>query len=196
MLGIFRKVLYFVCCKFLYKVEYINLDKDKKEVKGHLLCANHNDWLDAVILWVMAKDVKVMAKAELFKVPIWSWFIKKLGAFPIKRGERDFRSLYHAVKVVQNGNNLIIFPEGTRKAKLKNIKPKRGPVYIAIASGGKIQPVYIEENKKIFRKVKVVYGNSYDLEEYREQIKDKELLNKLTEELMKRIYDLGKIKND
>ncbi|MDD2627711.1 MAG: lysophospholipid acyltransferase family protein [Clostridia bacterium] len=193
MLRIFRSMLYFVCCKILYRVEYINLDKDKKEIKGHLLCANHNDWLDAVILWVMANDVKVMAKAELFKVPIWSWFIKKLGAFPIRRGEKDFGSIYHAVKIVQAGSNLIIFPEGTRKAKLKNIKPKKGPVYIAIASGGKIQPVYIEGNKKMFRKVKVVYGDSYDLIKYKEQIKDKELLNKLTKELMKKIYDLGNV---
>lgn len=192
MIKILQVVINFVICKILYRVEYINLDQDKQINGKNVICANHNDWLDTVILWTKTKKVKIMAKEELFKVPVWSSFIKAMGAFPIKRGNKDFRSIYHAVKVVNAGNNLVIFPEGTRKAKKKNVKAKIGAVYIAMSADANIVPVYIEEgSRRIFKKIKVIYGEPYRLSKYKYRIKDKELLKKLTEELMDNIYKMG-----
>ena len=192
MLKIFKSIIYFIFCKLLFRVEYINLDKSKQLEGKNIVCANHNDWMDIVVLWTKTDKANVMAKAELFKVPIWSHFIRRCGAFPIHRGENDFKSVYHAMKILKNNDNLIIFPEGTRKAKLKNVKAKIGTVYMAIASRANIIPVYIEEGKrKIFGKIRVVYGEPYNLREYRDSIKDKEVLEKLTEELMNKIYGLG-----
>lgn len=197
LLKIFKAFIYFVFCKLIYRVEYVNLDKEKQLQGKNVVCANHNDWMDAVVMWTKTEKVKIMAKAELFKVPVWSHLIRAVGAFPIKRGMKDFSSIYHAVKVVEEGNNLVIFPEGTRKAKLKNVKAKVGAVHIAISAGADIIPVYIEEgSRRTFRKIRVVHGEPYSLNEYKEQIKDKELLNKLTEELMDKIYSLGDKIND
>ena len=123
---------------------------------------------------------------------MWSHILKACGIFPINRGQKDFKSIYHAVKVVEEKNNLVIFPEGTRKAKKKNVKAKIGAVYVAIAADADIIPVYIEEGKRYpFKKIRVVHGNPYSLSEYKEQIKDKKLLNELTTELMDKIYSLG-----
>lgn len=192
MLKIFKSIVYFLICKVLYRVEYINLDKEKQLKGRNVVCANHNDWLDSVILWTRTEKPKIMAKVELFKVPVWSHLLKACGVFPINRGQKDFKSIYHAVKVVEDNNNLVIFPEGTRKAKLKNVKAKIGAVYVAIAAGADIIPVYIEEGKRYpFKKIRVVYGTPYSLSEYKENIKDKKLLNKLTAELMENIYGLG-----
>lgn len=197
LLKLFKAFIYFVFCKLLYRVEYINLDKEKQLKGKNVLCANHNDWMDAVVMWTKTENVRIMAKAELFKVPVWSHLIRAVGAFPIKRGMKDFSSIYHAVKVVEEGNNLVIFPEGTRKAKLKNVKAKVGAVHIAISAGADIIPVYIEAGKRRpFTKIRVIHGEPYSLSEYKEQIKDKELLNKLTEELMNKIYNLGESLND
>lgn len=192
MLKIFKSIVYFLICRVLYRVEYINLDKEKQLKGRNVVCANHNDWLDSVILWTRTEKVKIMAKAELFKLPVWSHLLKICGIFPINRGQKDFKSIYHAVKVVEDNNNLVIFPEGTRKAKLKNVKAKIGAVYVAIAAGADIIPVYIEEGKRSpFKKIRVIYGAPYSLSEYKDKIKDKKVLNKLTEELMEKIYGLG-----
>jgi len=197
LLKIFKAFIYCIFCKLVYRVEYVNLDKEKQLKGRNVVCANHNDWMDAVVMWTKTEKVKIMAKAELFKVPVWSHLIRAVGAFPIKRGMKDFSSIYHAVKVVEEGNNLVIFPEGTRKAKLKNVKAKVGAVHIAISADADIIPVYIEEgSRRPFSKIRVVYGNPYNLTEYKDQIKDKELLNKLTEELMDKIYSLGDKIND
>lgn len=192
MLKVFKSIVYFVICKLLFRIEYINLDK-KKQLEGrNVICANHNDWIDAVIMWTKTEKPKIMAKAELFKVPVWSHILKACGVFPINRGQKDFKSIYHAVKVVEEKNNLVIFPEGTRKAKKKNVKAKIGAVYVAIAADADIIPVYIEEGKRYpFKKIRVVHGTPYSLSEYKEQIKDKKLLNELTTELMDKIYSLG-----
>lgn len=192
MLKVFKSIVYFVICKLLFRIEYINLDK-KKQLEGrNVICANHNDWIDAVIMWTKTEKPKIMAKAELFKVPVWSHILKSCGVFPINRGQKDFKSIYHAVKVVEEKNNLVIFPEGTRKAKKKNVKAKIGAVYVAIAADADIIPVYIEEGKRYpFKKIRIVHGTPYSLSEYKEQIKDKKLLNELTTELMDKIYSLG-----
>ena len=197
LLKAFRAFIYCFFCKFLYRVEYINLDTEKQLKGRNVVCANHNDWMDSVILWTKTEKPKIMAKAELFRVPVWSHLIRAVGAFPIHRGQEDFKSIYHAVKMVEENNNLVIFPEGTRKAKLKKVKAKVGAVHIAISADADIIPVYIEEgHRRIFRKIRVVYGEPYSLAGYKEQIKDKELLKKLTEELMEKIYGLGDKIND
>lgn len=197
MLKVLKAIVYFVICKLLFRIEYINLDKEKQLEGKNVVCANHNDWIDSVILWTRTEKVKIMAKAELFKVPVWSHLLKACGIFPINRGQKDFKSIYHAVKVIEEENNLVIFPEGTRKAKLKNVKAKIGAVYVAIAADADIIPVYIEEGKRYpFKKIRVVYGTPYSLSEYKDKIKDKKLLNELTEELMEKIYSLGDNLND
>ena len=57
-----------------------------------------------------------MAKAELFKFKPFGFILKKAGVFPIHRGEKDAKSIIHAVNVFKKGKNrkLLIFPEGTR----------------------------------------------------------------------------------
>lgn len=193
----FRAFIYFFFCKLLYRVEFINVNKEKQLQGKNVVCANHNDWMDAVVMWTKTEKVRIMAKAELFKVPVWSHLIRAVGAFPIKRGAKDFKSIYHAVKEVEDGNNLVIFPEGTRKAKQKNVKAKVGAVHIAISAGADIIPVYIEPtSKRPFSKIRVMHGEPYSLSQYKDEIKDKELLKKLTEELMEKIYNLGENLND
>ena len=90
--------------------------------------------------------------------------------------------------VTKENKNLLIFPEGTRKARLKNVKAKNGAVYIAATAGVEVIPVYITEDYKLFGKVKVTYNKPVRLEVTKENIKDKELLTKETERIMNIIY--------
>ena len=84
----------------------------------------------------------------------------------------------------------MIFPEGTRNGMAKGVKPKNGAVVMAIKAGVPIIPVGIIGNFKPFRKITMKIGKPIDYRSYKDKVKDKELMTKLTEELMKKIVKL------
>lgn len=191
IVNIFKKIVYIVICKIVYRVKYIGTDNIKKG-RSYVVACNHMSWVDPVALWCRVPNVRVMAKAELFKIPVFGWIITKLGAFPIKRGEKDFGSIYHSINVLKKDKcNLIIFPEGTRAAAKKKVKPKIGAVYLAIASGSEILPIHVTKRCHIFGEITVTVGTPYSLGEYKDSIKDKEMLNERSKELMEKIYALA-----
>ena len=55
-----------------------------------------------------------MGKAELFQVPPLHWLFRQLGGFPVYRGEHDTWAIEHARRVLQSGQIVAMFPEGTR----------------------------------------------------------------------------------
>ncbi len=192
IVNIVKNIAYIIVCKIMYRVKYVGI-KNIEPGKNYLIAANHMSWVDPIAIGCKVPNVRVMAKAEMFKNPIIGWMLKKLGAFPIKRGEKDFTSLRHSLNILgKERASLMIFPEGTRNAASKNIEAKVGAVYLAIVSGAEILPINITEKPKIFGEIIVTIGKSYSLGEYRGSIKEKDLLEEKTKELMKKIYSLGK----
>lgn len=188
MIKVFKKIVKIILCRILYRVEYEgkeNIDLNK----SHVIMANHVSSMDAAFIWSDIYNLGIMAKEELFKFKPLGWIFKKAGAFPIARGKKDFGHVFHAVNIItKEKKNLLIFPEGTRKARLKNIRAKNGAVYIAATSGVDIIPVHITEEFRLFGKVKVTYGKPVTLDISKENIKDKELLTKETTRIMDIIY--------
>lgn len=80
----------------LYRFEAVGTENIPKE-GGVLLCSNHKSLLDPISVGIKVKrQVKFMAKEELFKVPVLGWLITQFGAFPVKRGsqQRVFQDLH------------------------------------------------------------------------------------------------------
>ena len=105
-----------------------------------------------------------MAKKELFKVPVLAPLIKLLGAFPIDRGGSDVGAIKSAMKIVNDGRCLGIFPQGHRYPEVdpRTTKTKNGMALIATRTQADIVPVYIwrKENKfKLFRRTYVIIGD-------------------------------------
>ena len=188
MLKVLKNIVKLVICKLCYKVEYEGRE-NILENENYVLMANHVSSMDAPFIWADIYNLGIMAKEELFKFKPIGWIFKKVGAFPIARGKKDFGHVFHAVNVVTKENkNLLIFPEGTRNARKKNQKAKNGAVYIAATAGVKVIPVHITEKVKLFGKVKISYKEPVELNVTKENIKDKELLTKETERIMDIIY--------
>lgn len=188
MIKVFKKIVNVAICRIFFRVKFEgkeNIDLNK----SYVFMANHVSSMDAAFIWSDIYNLGIMAKEELFKSKILGGIFKAAGAFPIARGKKDFSHVFHAVNVVDKENkNLLIFPEGTRKAKMKNIKAKNGAVYIAATAGVQVIPVHITENLKLFGKVQITYKKPVDLNVTKENIKDKELLAKETERIMNIIY--------
>ncbi|MBE6639214.1 MAG: 1-acyl-sn-glycerol-3-phosphate acyltransferase [Ruminococcaceae bacterium] len=137
---------------------------------AYIVACNHICDADPVILAASVKNrrqIRFMAKKELFKVPLLAQLIKALGAFPIDRGGADVGALKHSLSLLKNGEVVGIFPQGTRYPKVHpvNSKVRNGVGMLAKRSGAMILPACIEtKNFKIlpfFRRTYVRFGTPY-----------------------------------
>lgn len=158
---------------------------------GVVLCSNHISLLDPPAIGIMLeRRVNFMAKAELFKVPVLGKLIQGLGAFPVKRGGVGKETIKAAFKMLQSGEIMGIFPEGTRNMK-GDVAAKKGAAMIALKSGAAVVPVAVCGNYRLFRKTYVVYGPPIDMSDLLER-KDSDMLEQATNRIMSHIQDILK----
>lgn len=135
---------------------------------GVIYASNHRSYHDPVFITMrVPKKFCYMAKKELFRNKIFGKFITMLGAFPITRGTGDMAALDNAIDKVRNGQNLVIFPEGTRSYDGKVGKGKTGVALVAAKAGVDVIPVGIcfEGPKLTFRKkVTIKFGKPISAE--------------------------------
>jgi len=111
--------------------------------KPHIYVSNHISWYDIPALASFLPRTKFVAKAELFKIPVFGAAMSAVGMIRIERQNRKaaFAAYDDAAKQVKEGNSVIVFPEGTRGFDY-HVRPfKKGPFVLAIAAGAPIVPV-------------------------------------------------------
>lgn len=183
-----RSVLLFIY-KIMYRMEAVGVEHVPKS-GGVLLCANHISLLDPPTIGIFLKrKVHFMAKKELFDIVGFSWLIKQLGAFPVKRGGVSKESIKMSLTLLREGHVMGIFPEGTRLKDGQSAIGKKGAATFALRSGAAVVPVAIIGHYKAFKKMKVVYGAPLDLSAYVDD-KSTEAAEHVTEMIMTRIREL------
>jgi 1-acyl-sn-glycerol-3-phosphate acyltransferase len=109
-----------------------------------LLVANHSSFLDPPLIGGMVRRrVTFLAKAELFDVPGLGALIRRLGAHPLRREGADPSALRTAQRVLEQGQALLVFPEGTRGEEGVLRPAKAGAALLAMHSGVPVVPVYV-----------------------------------------------------
>lgn len=96
---------------------------------------NHISHFDPMFagLAVYPRHAFFMAKMELFKNPLLRWYFRQYGTFPVHRRQRDMWALEHAGRVLEAGQVLCMFPEGTRSRNEGKLgKGKMGTVKLAV----------------------------------------------------------------
>ena len=84
-------------------------------IGGALLVSNHQSYLDPVLLAIgLDRTLSFMAKAELFKNPVFAWLIRSLNAFPVSQGAGDVGAVRESIARLHEGHLLNVFPEGSR----------------------------------------------------------------------------------
>lgn len=137
---------------------------DRLPEGGALLCANHvSGWDPIIIALSLPRDSRltVMAKDQLFKIPVLGFLLKKLGIFPVKRGSSDLTAMKTAMRVLSGGNRLLVFPEGTRVEGQGDVEAKGGVTVMATRTGVPMIPVYCGGKHKFLRKTTIVFGEPY-----------------------------------
>ena len=117
-----------------------------------LLAANHRSFLDPFVLGTMVgRPVYYVAKKELFANRWQAWFLNALGAFPVDRGASDQEMLTTARTILERGDVVLIFPEGTRVRPGGLGTPKRGIGRLALESGAPVVPLAVIGTERIRR---------------------------------------------
>lgn len=111
---------------------------------GAVIACNHVGWADS--LWmayaVYPRQLRYMSKEELFGSPLARWVLQQGGSIPIDRADPSPRSIKTAVDILKNGEIILIFPTGSRKAG--SIAFKRGAATVALHARVPIVPAFYE----------------------------------------------------
>lgn len=138
--------------------------KEKLPASGPFVLAPvHRSFIDfALTSSITKRRMRYMGKDSLWKVGLFGKFISALGAYPVHRGGADREALKRTVEVLEGGEPVVIFPEGTRQSGAKVEDLFEGAAYVASKVGVPIVPVGIggSENalpngKKLPRPVKI-----------------------------------------
>lgn len=149
----FFKILYF------YKI----VDRQNMPEGKCLICSNHSGLSDPVFVAIATglcskNRPRFMAKAELFKNKLFGACLRKLGAFPVKRGTADIGAIKESLRILASDGRLLLFPEGTRNS---NDGAKAGAGMLALRSDCDVVPVYVSPGRKPFHRVRVVVGEPF-----------------------------------
>ena len=109
-----------------------------------LICSNHRSNLDPPLIGAfLSREVHYFAKAELFSNRFGGGFLRKLNAFPVKRGQFDKSAMSACMKILGHGEALVFFPEGTRAPADGFLEPKFGAGWVLAKTKVTVLPVYL-----------------------------------------------------
>ncbi|MDF2681393.1 MAG: 1-acyl-sn-glycerol-3-phosphate acyltransferase [Brevibacillus sp.] len=156
-----------------------------------ILCANHISLWDPPLLGSgIERMVNFMAKEELFRIPVIGFLITKFGAFPVKRGAGDRAAIRTTLKLLEEGKIFGIFPEGTRSKNGEVGEGMPGVAMFALKSQAQVIPVAIIGPYRMFRPIKIVYGEPIDLTRLREAKSSTDTLKETSDLIMDHIRKL------
>ncbi|MBP3322198.1 MAG: 1-acyl-sn-glycerol-3-phosphate acyltransferase [Clostridia bacterium] len=171
--GFFYKTLRRIIAGPLYRMTVTGAENVPKDGPV-ILCANHTAMMDVLALSSSTpRQIRFMAKKELFSVPFVGKLVAACGAFPVDRAGMDVGAIKKAISILSQGEIMGIFPQGTRCPR---VHPKEtydklhgGIAMVAVRSKATIVPVCIETDDhklKLFKKTRVRYGKPIPFEEY------------------------------
>ena len=113
--------------------------------EARVFAANHVSWYDVFVLATVLPRYKFVAKAELFRIPVFGPAARAVGTVPIERENRKaaFGAYEVAARQIREGSSVVVFPEGTRGREYPLRQFKKGPFVLAIAAQVPIVPTVV-----------------------------------------------------
>jgi 1-acyl-sn-glycerol-3-phosphate acyltransferase len=118
-----------------------------------IIAPNHLSLLDPPLIGCACpRELRFVAKAELFQYGLFTKLIRRLGAFPVERGTADVGAIKTALQFLKEGRAVMIFIEGTRGTGEHLLPPTPGVTLLARQSGAPVVPTAIVGSDQAWRK--------------------------------------------
>jgi 1-acyl-sn-glycerol-3-phosphate acyltransferase len=174
--------------------------KNVPSTGGVLLVSNHVSYVDPIFMGAAVdRNLHYMARSTLFKPGVIERFLLSMNAFPVHLGVPDRGAIRQALQLLDDGNVLHIFPEGTRSIDGTLGTAQAGVGLIAHRTTASVLPVFLDGTEKVLprgakmmklAKVKLSFGRPLDLEHYRKAASSRETRAKIGEVVMSSIAEL------
>ncbi len=155
-----------------------------------IIASNHISNLDPPFVGVaVKKKIHFLAKEELFRISLFGRILKSVNAIPLKRGRYSADSLKKAIELLNKGEGILVFPEGTRSRDGNLGKPKLGIGMLVVRTKAPVLPVLIENSNKFFKlkPVKITFGKLVYYDNFEENRESYEIVS---EDILEQIKKL------
>lgn len=185
------------------------------ESGGALILANHRSPIDPLMCWMNshlrheehARSIRVIGylmAREYYEQPGFAgWISRAMQSIPVERDGHDIGPTREAIRRLERGDLIGIFPEGGIHTGEGLRAANPGIAFLALKAGVPVIPVFIRgvpETESMVApfytpsRVRVTYGTPIDLSPWQGQRKTQELLQALTDALMCKLADLGGVR--
>jgi cytidylate kinase len=143
-----------------------------------IVAANHASSADPVLIGAflpktLGRPLNWLGKRELVEMPVIGWFMRQVPIHPVDRATADLEAFRVAMRILESGNILAVFPEGTRSKDGVLQPAKDGAAVLALRSGAPVLPVAVGDSDLMWpkhsrlprpgRTVTVRYGRPFRL---------------------------------
>lgn len=141
-----------------------------KDDKRAILICNHYGFFDSnpMLIKVFGKKSNILLKSEITRSKFIRECFKEVGGIPIRRGDSDIAAVKQVLKVLNNDEQILIYPEGTRNPHgIKEMLPfKEGVATFALKTKAQIVPMLYYQRPAPFRRNRLMIGEAFDLAEF------------------------------
>lgn len=115
---------------------------------GSVIISNHTSMAEVVVtvvhIYMTGRRVRPIMKSEFNRNPVVRWFFARVGAIPIERGTADMKAIRCATHALQRGEDILIYPEGTRiRTDDQEVQVHGGFAIIAQMGKARIAPMAV-----------------------------------------------------
>jgi 1-acyl-sn-glycerol-3-phosphate acyltransferase len=138
---VIRLIVVSALCRLLFRLS-VEGTENLPASGAYVVAPVHRSNLDTVLVaGVSRRRLRFMGKDSLWKNPVTAFVFSALGGFPVHRGTADREALRRCIEVIEGGEPLVLFPEGTRQSGDKVEELFEGAAYVASKTGVPIVPV-------------------------------------------------------
>jgi len=122
----------------IYRIEVVGADRIPATGPA-VIAPNHDSVLDGIVLGAaIPRELRFLAKAELWRSRLLAWMLDGLGAIPIERGRSDYLAAARVLQALEAGQAVVIFPQGAVRG---DRAWKQGAAHAALVTGAPLVPV-------------------------------------------------------
>ena len=128
-----------------------NIPKDR----GFVIVANHMSFLDIPVFWLTIGNAAFVAKAALWKAPVFGWVLDSIGCIPVHKNPRQNADMGKLIRDrIDHNYNIVIFPEGHRSTDGKLLPFQNGIFKMAKENALPLLPVTLVDTGKRLSKTR------------------------------------------